>query len=72
MKKIIICLITVLMLFATIGCSNQYEGLSKIENDNLEELEVHLGVVFSFIEELKKYVAYMGSLITKLKSTLKP
>lgn len=46
--------------------------LSKIENDNLEELEVHLGVVFSFIEELKKYVAYIGPLITKLKSTLKP
>mgnify|MGYP002672595745 FL=1 len=46
--------------------------LSKIENDNLEELEVHLGVVFSFIEELKKYVAYIGPLITKLKRTLKP
>lgn len=46
--------------------------LSKIENDNLEKLEVHLGVVFSFIEELKKYVAYIGPLITKLKSTLKP
>lgn len=46
--------------------------MSKIENDNLEELEVHLGVVFSFIEELKKYVAYIGPLITKLKSTLKP
>lgn len=46
--------------------------LSKIGNDNLEELEVHLGVVFSFIEELKKYVAYIGPLITKLKSTLKP
>lgn len=46
--------------------------LSKIENDNLEELEVHLGVVFSFIEELKKYVAYIGPLITKLKNTLKP
>lgn len=46
--------------------------LSKIGNDNLEELEVHLGVVFSFIEELKKYVACIGPLITKLKSTLKP
>ena len=36
MKKIIICLITVLMLFATIGCSNQYEGLTKIENELFE------------------------------------
>ena len=46
--------------------------LTLLEDDNLEELEVHLGVVFSFIEELKKYVAYIGPLITKLKSTLKP
>ena len=36
MKKIIICLITVLMLFATIGCWNQYEGLTKIENELFE------------------------------------
>ncbi len=36
MKKIIICLITVLMLFATIGCSNQYDGLTKIENELFE------------------------------------
>ena len=46
--------------------------LTLLEDDNLEELEVHLCVVFSFIEELKKYVAYIGPLITKLKSTLKP
>ena len=55
MKKIIICLITVLMLFATIGCSNQYEGLTKIEN---ELFEVYIPDTYN--EQKKDGYDYVG------------